>query len=152
MQPSLATTLRYRNFRYVTLGHLSSVGVNYAPGVVGRDEQGREVLTYIEGEDSGSPLIAPLLSDNGVFVVARVASALQKALAACACPEDAGWQFCTGRPRSGQMLQHGDLGPWKMIWESNQVAGIIDWDFVHPGDNLYDIAHLAWFVVPFMDD
>jgi aminoglycoside phosphotransferase (APT) family kinase protein len=49
-------------------------------------------------------------------------------------------------------MQHGDLGPWNLVWAGADVAGIIDWDCVHPGDPSYDIGHLAWFTVPFMDD
>jgi Ser/Thr protein kinase RdoA (MazF antagonist) len=41
---------------------------------------------------------------------------------------------------------HGDPGPWNFIWHDNEAVGLIDWDYVHPGPRVDDVAYaLRWF-------
>ena len=57
------------------------------------------------------------------------------------------------RTGTGGILQHGNLGPWNLLWRgSTEVTGVLDWVFAEPGDPWYDTGFLAWFTVPFMDD
>jgi Ser/Thr protein kinase RdoA (MazF antagonist) len=138
---------------HLVLNHLRHKGFTQAPPALGRDELGREIVGFIPGEDSGWPAFRPaLLEIDGARKLGRLVRDLQNALSTFACPQDAVWQFCAGPPAPGQAMQHGDLGPWNLVWNGDEVAGIIDWDFTHPGDPGYDIGHLAWFTVPFLDD
>ncbi|GAA1565738.1 hypothetical protein GCM10009804_23010 [Kribbella hippodromi] len=42
---------------------------------------------------------------------------------------------------------HGDPGPWNFVLEDNRAVGLIDWDYLHPGSRIGDIAYaLRWFV------
>lgn len=50
-------------------------------------------------------------------------------------------------------MQHGDLGPWNMLWDAlGAVPAVLDWGFAQRGDPWFDTGHLAWFIVPLMDD
>jgi Ser/Thr protein kinase RdoA (MazF antagonist) len=41
---------------------------------------------------------------------------------------------------------HGDPGPWNFVWRDNNAIGLIDWDYLHPGPRLADVAYaLRWF-------
>jgi Ser/Thr protein kinase RdoA (MazF antagonist) len=41
---------------------------------------------------------------------------------------------------------HGDPGPWNFVWDGHEATGLIDWDFLHPGPRLDDVAYaLRWF-------
>jgi aminoglycoside phosphotransferase (APT) family kinase protein len=63
------------------------------------------------------------------------------------------WQAASGAPAGSQAIQHGDLGPWNLLWDSDgEICGVLDWDLAGPGDPWYDTGHLAWFTVPFQDD
>ncbi|GAA2759028.1 phosphotransferase [Actinopolymorpha rutila] len=111
------------------------------------------MLSYIQGRDQGFPFIPEILSDEGAEKLGRLARRLRTLLAAYRCPSDAQWQFAEGAPKPGEALQHGDLGPWNLLWGArHQVVGVLDWDFAGPGDPWYDTGHLAWFTVPLMDD
>lgn len=123
--------------------HLAAIGFAPAPHPLGRDDQGREVLTYLPGEDCGWPLRPFLLRDEGAQRLGRLARELQAALSSYRCPADAVWQTGAGPPAAGQTLQHGDLGPWHILWDGDEPVGIIDWDLAHPAEPWYDIAHLA---------
>lgn len=128
-------------------------GFDLAPEPRGVDEAGREVLTYIEGRDQGWPFIPDILTDRGAEDLGSLARRLRSALGAYQCPPDAQWQFADGAPGPSQALQHGDFGPWNLLWgPDGVVVGVLDWDFVEPGDPGYDTGHLAWFTVPLMDD
>ena len=41
---------------------------------------------------------------------------------------------------------HGDVGPWNIVWRDGEAVGLIDWDFVHRGPRVDDVAYaLQWF-------
>jgi Phosphotransferase enzyme family len=135
------------------LRYLRRSGFDAAPEPLGLDSTGREILTYLPGRDQGWPFLPEILTDAGAQALGRLALLLRCALIGYVCPPDARWQFRTGAPEPGESLQHGDLGPWNLLWgDSTEVAGVLDWDFAEPGDPWYDTGFLAWFTVPFMDD
>jgi hypothetical protein len=135
------------------LRDLRALGFDLAPEPLGLDAAGREVLSYVEGRDQGWPFLPEILAVEGAEQLGRLATRLRSALTACPCPPDARWQFAHGTPGPGATLQHGDLGPWNLLWgEGPEIVGVLDWDFAGPGDPWYDTGHLAWFTVPLMDD
>lgn len=135
---------------HVLLRHLRANGFDLAPSPRGLDSSGREILSYVEGRDIGLP---ELLTDDGVRRLGGLAKRLRSALAGYQCPPDAVWLHAKGAPRTGEAMQHGDLGPWNLLWGADsEIVGVLDWDFVGPGDPWYDTGHLAWFTVPLMSD
>jgi Phosphotransferase enzyme family len=135
------------------LRFLREQGVSVVPEPLGTDSAGREVLAFIEGRDQGWPFIPEILSDDGAERLGALAERLRAALRRYPCPADARWQFAEGPPGPGQAVQHGDLGPWNLLWSSDgQVAGVLDWELAGPASPLYDTGYLAWFTVPLMDD
>jgi aminoglycoside phosphotransferase (APT) family kinase protein len=51
-------------------------------------------------------------------------------------------------PRAGEIVSHGDLGPWNTVYRDGIPAGFIDWDGAQPVDPLVDLAGAAWAFVP----
>jgi hypothetical protein len=128
-------------------------GFELGPEPRGFDAAGREVLSYLPGHDQGWPFHPGLLTGHAAERLGRMTARLRHALACYDCPPDARWQFATGQPGPGQAVQHGDLGPWNLLWgPGDDIIGVLDWDFAEPGDPWYDTGHLAWFTVPCMDD
>lgn len=133
--------------------YLRAQGVGIVPEPRGIDSAGREVLSYIEGREQGAPFIPEILADGGAERLGQLAGRLRTALAGYPCPADARWQFAAGPPGPGQAVQHGDLGPWNLLWrDDGQIAGVLDWEMTGPASPWYDTGHLAWFTVPLMDD
>jgi hypothetical protein len=56
---------------HALLKHLEAVGFKYAPRVLGFDDQGREVLSYIEGK-SGKDGWTKITTDEGLKKFARL--------------------------------------------------------------------------------
>lgn len=113
------------------LRHLEAVGFGGAPRGPSYDGQGREVLTYVDGEVPQGPPY--LLSDARLVSAARLIKSFHDATASSPL-------------RRGQgVLCHGDLGPHNTVYRVEVAVAIIDWDAdVAPGRRAVDFAHAVW--------
>ena len=113
------------------LRHLERVGFDGAPRALGYDVQGRQVLTFVEGEVFHSPPYG--LSDAQLLSATTLIHSYHDATA-------------TSSLRGGQeVVCHGDLGPHNMVFRGDQAVAIIDWDAgVAPGRRADDFAQAVW--------
>jgi hypothetical protein len=131
---------------HALLRHLHNVGFRYAPEVLGVDDQGREVLTYIAGRPSLRPWLPALRSDAGLVEIGNMLRDLRSALSTFVPPADALWR--TEPVPGAREMRHGDVGPWNMLWDGERLVGLIDWDCAEPAPPLWDVAQAAWYTVP----
>lgn len=136
---------------HALLRHLQDVGFPYAPRPLGFDDEGREVLSYLPGE-SGSRGWAKVLDDRGLSAFARLLRDYHDAVADFMPVVEAIWAVGTVSPRDGEVVCHGDFGPWNIVWTGYQPVGIIDWDYARPAPRLHDVAYALEYVAPFRDD
>lgn len=146
------TLARWSDAVHSVLQHLESVGFDGAPRFLGIDDKGREVLLWIEGEPATRPWPATLRSTQGLVELASLLRDYHDAVASFAPDPDAEWWIGTRPIRSGEIVVHGDLGPWNTIWRNDRPVAFIDWDFAEPASPLTDLAELACFVTPMRDD
>jgi aminoglycoside phosphotransferase (APT) family kinase protein len=113
------------------LRHLAAVGFTGAPRPLGYDDQGRHILTFVEGE---VPTASPYrLSDRRI----RSATALIRAFHDAAAT--------SGLCADQETVCHGDLGPHNMVFRDEQAIALIDFDaHVGPGRRVDDFAHAVW--------
>jgi aminoglycoside phosphotransferase (APT) family kinase protein len=118
---------------------------------LGLDADGNEVLTYIEGTSNVDawPLLA---SDDGLREYARLVRRYHDAVADYRPPEGARWMTEWHPLAEGEILTHGDLGPWNTVWRGDRAVGLLDWDMAGPRPVLHDIAYALEYSVPFRDD
>jgi aminoglycoside phosphotransferase (APT) family kinase protein len=114
----------------VILRHLAAVGFDGAPRLLGIDEQGREVLSYLPGEVIASS--PALLSDARLQSAAALMRRFHDATAGTPLAED------------GEVVCHGDLGPHNIVFDGERAVGLIDWNEAAPGPRLIDFAHAVW--------
>ena len=133
------------------LRHLNEVGFELAPEPLGFDDDGREILSYIDGE-SGRETWPLLVPDDGLAAFASTLRRYHDAVATYRPPADAEWAY--GRlPRGdGQLICHGDFGPWNLVWRDDVPVGIVDWDLAYPGPPLDDVAYALVYSTPFFRD
>jgi Ser/Thr protein kinase RdoA (MazF antagonist) len=136
---------------HALLEHLAERGFPAAPRVLGIDEQGREVLSYLEGAVATRPWPEVLRTGDGLVQVGRTLRAYHDAVADFRPPPGAVWRT-PGAPATGEVIRHGDLGPWNSVWRGGRLVGFIDWDFAEPGSRLQDVAQAAWYFVPLRPD
>jgi aminoglycoside phosphotransferase (APT) family kinase protein len=63
-------------------------------------------------------------------------------------PADTGFRFDPRPPRQGEIVSHGDLGPWNTVYRDGVPVAFIDWDAAGPVDPLVDLAAAVWEFVP----
>jgi hypothetical protein len=126
---------------HALLRYLADVDFPFSPRALGFDEHGREVLTYLDGE-SGPAGWAAVVGSEGLTAMARLLRTYHDAVAG-------------HRPagiRDGEVVCHGDFGPWNLVWAGHRPVGIIDWDHAHPARPLHDVAYALEYVAPFRAD
>ncbi len=137
---------------HALLDHLAKAGFDGAPRVVGQDERGREVLTWIEGDVAVPPFPAWAASDELLVSVAELQAALHRAAGTFVAPSDACWDRANlPAPPAGAIVCHNDLCVENVVVRRGRAAGFIDFDFAAPNDPLVDIAIAARHWVPLRD-
>jgi hypothetical protein len=141
---------------HTVLTHLESVGFVGAPRFVGVSE-GSELLQYISGDVPQDPSWVPgsglcfpdyaqsddVLTDLGTMLRASHSATENLKIA------DAQFRFSERKSKlPGEVISHGDLGPWHTVYRSGCPVAFIDWDSVQPMDRLVDLALAAWSFVP----
>ncbi|TXK42465.1 phosphotransferase [Nonomuraea sp. C10] len=131
------------------LRHLERVGFAGAPRVVGVDSQGREVLTFLEGETLGTRQVWPewTRTEDALRQVAWWLRDYHKAVAGFVPPPDAAWRG-GGRWRPGLIIAHNDASPFNAAWHDGRLTGFFDWDFAGPVSVESDVAWMALSWVP----
>lgn len=134
---------------HALLRHLEDVDFPQAPRVLGVDEVGREILTYVPGTVGRRPWPPVLRTLAGMTEIARLLVRYHEAVSDFVPPNERVWRNgTTGQPRPGRIVSHGDLGPWNTIWSDDRIVGLIDWDFAEPRRPVEDLAEIAWYFVP----
>ena len=132
---------------HALLRHLETVGFAESPRVLGTDDRGREVLSYLPGTTppwTDWPDV--LRCDDGVVQLGQLLRRYHDAVANFRPAEGAVWR--NPLARDGELVRHGDFSPFNTTWLNNTVVGLIDWDFARPGRRIDDLAYLAWQLVP----
>lgn len=133
------------------LRHLRERGFDGAPLPLGLDEDGREILEYIEGVDGRE--IAPTEASlrSGISLVRRLHDAT--------VGFDYSDRVWNTKPfmvdQSGdapEIIAHNDLGTWNLIYKDDLAVAVIDWDFAAPGSRLWDVASATWCSTPMYPD
>ncbi|RAY14913.1 aminoglycoside phosphotransferase family protein [Actinomadura craniellae] len=119
--------------------------------MLGIDEEGREILTYLDGE-SGPEGWARVVGAAGLTAFARLLRDYHDAVAGFR--PSGGFRWYTGGtgPAEGEVICHGDFGPWNIVWRGERPAGMLDWDYARPAGRLHDVAYALEYVAPFRDD
>jgi Phosphotransferase enzyme family len=134
---------------HALLTHLAERGFASAPRPLGFDDEGREVLTYLDGETVGSrrPWPAWVHSAAALDQTARWLHAFHDAVADFVPPPGATWRD-GGRWAPGMIIGHNDAAPYNAAWRDGRLTGFFDWDFAGPVTPGRDLAFAAFSWVP----
>jgi aminoglycoside phosphotransferase (APT) family kinase protein len=106
-----------------------------------------ETLRLVEG-DAGGDAWQHQHDLAGLESAARLLRRVHDASRTWVPPADAvfGHPVLAAPVQEGQVFCHGDPGPWNVVWRDGRAVGLIDWDYLHPGDPVDDLAYaLFWF-------
>jgi aminoglycoside phosphotransferase (APT) family kinase protein len=107
-------------------------------------EDGREILSYVEGTVPAYPMPGWVWSESALE---SSASLLRQVHDATAHLDLAGpWRSPAREPV--EVICHNDFAPYNLVFDGTSVVGAIDWDFASPGSRVWDLAYLAYRIVP----
>ena len=135
---------------HALLRHLEEIGFDGAPRVLGNDEQGREVISYVRGDvylrAAPETITEGVLNDLGGLL-----RLYHEAVAGFELPSGVRWYH---EPVSGEgaVVCHNDLSPRNTVFREGRPVAFLDWDLASPAPPVWDLAHAAWQFVPLSDD
>jgi Ser/Thr protein kinase RdoA (MazF antagonist) len=104
---------------------------------------GTETLRFIEGESGGDGW-KHQHDEQGLRSAARLLRRIHDASADWVPPVDA--VFAAPDVEGGDVFVNSDPGPWNFVWRDGEAVALIDWDYLHPGPRVDDVAYaLRWF-------
>jgi hypothetical protein len=128
------------------LDHLAASGISWLPRPLGLDDQGREVLTYLPGTVPAYPMPAWVWSEQVLVAAAVRLVQLHRASAGFDLTR-AVWQLPAHEPVEVVCLN--DVAPYNMVFDQDhRLSGFIDVDTASPGPRVWDLAYLAYRLVP----
>lgn len=135
---------------HALLSHLQEVGFTEAPapGPLGADYDDVNFIPGISG-DEACHLVS---SDESVAAVAQLLRRYHDAVADWRPEVPPDWfdgQVGTGE--GDQLVCHGDVGPWNLVWSDGALVGLIDWEYATIGTRREDIAYALHYLAPFRD-
>lgn len=120
---------------------LRAAGVREVPEHRGLDEQGREVVEYVEGEVPIYPMPSWLWDDQVFADVGRAVRRVHDASAGLGLPLT-GWRRPAVEPV--EVVCHGDVAPYNCVFVDHRLVALIDWDHALPGPRLRDLGEAAY--------
>lgn len=131
------------------LGFLAQRGLDGIPEVVGIDDEGREVLSYLPGETLDPE--REQVEDAALAAAGAWLRRFHDAVAEFRPVHDNWRQGVQPLDRArGEIICHNDPGLYNWVVVGGEFAGMIDWDRAGPGLPLDDLAFLAWSGVPLL--
>ena len=122
---------------HALLRFLEEAGWPAAPRLLGVDDEGRELLTYVEGHAAWAPDQPPAVwSDRSLARAAALVRELHDLTA--------GTPLAAG----GAVVCLNDLNPKNVVFRDLgaglEPVALLDWDLAGPGERVHDVAFLCW--------
>jgi Ser/Thr protein kinase RdoA (MazF antagonist) len=143
------------------LDHLERAGFDGSPRFLGRDAEGRDVLTFLEGEVAGDPPEPWATTSELLVSVATLLRRLHEASAgyladvAFAAPYGSVWHRDRLRVDGAgpplpppETISHNDVTQQNVVVREGVAVGLVDFDLAGPASRLLDVVNTAMWWVP----
>lgn len=117
------------SFVHELLKLLEEKNYQYSPRFLSIDTQGREVLTFIEGEILREPF------QMTIDQLSKIAHMLRD------FHDSTSGSILAG---ASETVCHNDIAPWNTIWHLGNPVAFIDFDEAAPGKRIDDVAYFLW--------
>jgi hypothetical protein len=116
------------------------------PEVLGMDDEGREVLSFLPGRVVD--IDTETLTTDQIRSVARWTRQFHETVSGFS--HRGPWRFAGGA--SPTLIGHNDIAPYNVCFEGDDLVGVFDWDIAGPTTPLLELAFIAWNCVPLWRD
>ncbi|MEO1222617.1 MAG: phosphotransferase [Pseudomonadota bacterium] len=131
---------------HALLRHVRRNGFQLAPDPIGFDAQGREIVSYLEGDAGHYPLPGWAWHDRLLTEIATLLRRYHDSTVGFTAPSATVWQLAPRQP--AEVICHNDFAPYNIVFRDRRPAGVIDFDTASPGPRLWDVAYAAYRFVP----
>ncbi len=120
---------------------LRDQGLEFVPEPLGVDEDGREVVAFVEGDVGVYPMPHWIWSDD---LLEQVGATLRRLhdVSGGLPKELTGWQRDPVPP--ADVVCHGDVAPYNVVCREGRLIALIDWDFAVPAPAGWDLGYAAY--------
>ncbi|WP_163508765.1 phosphotransferase [Fodinicola acaciae] len=119
-------------FVHRLLRHFEERGWEGAARLLGIDERGREVLSYVDGHVAWRSPTDGVDALETLEQVARLVREFHDLTAGTALAGDQ------------EVVCHNDLSPRNTVYRGRVPIVFLDWDIAAPGQRIHDVAHVCW--------
>lgn len=141
------------------LRHLRSQGIDFVPEPLGYDDEGREILSFVEGDVPTEPLPDAAWGDEVLVALAGLIRRLHNAAEGWPAPADATWGSIPGQQHVAvpalfdrpELVAHQDYCPGNVVFRSGLPAAVIDFDLARPTTRVADCVNAMYWWVPLLD-
>jgi aminoglycoside phosphotransferase (APT) family kinase protein len=109
------------------------------------DEQGREMLSFIDGDAGQWPAIWD--GEDALTTSARLLRSYHDATTDLVDSNEA-WVYAHPDRARHEVICHNDFGAYNIVFKAMQAVGVIDFDLAGPGPRLKDVAYAAYWMTP----
>lgn len=134
------------------LDHLETKAPGVAPESFGLDDEGRDVISFVEGEVGHYPLTSSMRSNESLVELAQTIRRYHDATAELANRLDLPWATVDPDPERREVICHNDLAPYNTIYQDGTPRVIFDFDHAGPGSRVRDISLAVYRFVPLSTD
>lgn len=126
---------------HALLRHLEQVGFDGAPRYLGKDDRGRDVLSFVEAMPHpalsrvGADRLHPRQRRRACSSISRRGADLR--------PARYRWPTSVPQEFHSGLVCHNDVNLDNVIFRHGEAVGLIDFDLASPGIALWDIAMVA---------
>jgi Phosphotransferase enzyme family len=136
---------------HALLQHLEDVGFDGAPRLLGVDDRGREVLTYVPGTAISPPYPPWSLTTPALVSVARLLHRYHEAVASFD-GDGLLWQLPVPERFTTGLVSHNDPNMDNIVFRDGVAVALIDFDLAAPGSRVWDVAAAARLWAPLRPD
>ncbi|GAA0915019.1 phosphotransferase [Nonomuraea longicatena] len=129
------------------LRHLEAAGFAGAPRVLGVDEFGREITSYVPG---ACGLSAHSAGEGSLRGLAELLRGFHDATAGFPL-STTGWEDGSNDDRAPEVIGHCDLRPDNVIFHDGAPVALIDFDLARPTTRLFDVVTTLRHWAPIAD-
>ncbi len=130
---------------HALLAHLRARGVDWVPEPRGVDARGRAAVSWVDGDVPAYPMPHWVWAPA---VLERAARMLRELHDATAGFERAGRSWALPAREPAEVICHNDFAPYNLAFRDGLPAGAIDFEAAAPGPRAWDLAYLAYRLVP----
>jgi Phosphotransferase enzyme family len=125
---------------HALLVHVRARGVDCVP-----EPSGADAVSFLQGVVPDDPMPTWVWEESILVDAARLLRRLHDATRDF---DRAGraWRSPTHTP--DEVVCHNDFAPYNLVFRNGGVAGVIDFEHASPGPRVWDLAYLAYRIVP----